>query len=99
MELSAMADNKANILLGVSTLIVTVLVSFLFRHFVEAPYLVLPTALLLGVCLLTIVMAILATKPKVSKGTFTTEQISRREVNLLFFGNFYKMDLPVYEWD
>ena len=46
----------------------------------------------------SIVFAVLTTKPKVSKGTFTTEQITRREVNLMFFGNFHRMDLDKYEW-
>jgi hypothetical protein len=30
------------------------------------------------------------------KGTFTTDDIDQKKVNLLFFGNFYKMDLESY---
>jgi len=48
--------------------------------------------------LITIVYAILSTRPKVSGGTFTREDIKLRKINLLFFGNFYKMGFEDYEW-
>lgn len=98
MNLSAMADNKANILLSVSSLIVSVILSFAMRRIMETPHLILPIILLLLICLTTMVLVILATKPKVSKGTFTIEQIKNHEANLLFFGNFHRMDLEMYEW-
>jgi hypothetical protein len=61
-------------------------------------YLVWPTALLLFVCLVTVVFAVLTTKPKITKGVFTKEQVARREANLMFFGNFHSMDLQTYDW-
>jgi hypothetical protein len=42
------------------------------------------------------VFSILATRPAVPEGTFTDEDIRQKKVNLLFFGNFYRMDLPQY---
>lgn len=98
MELSAMADNKAHILLSVSSLIVSILISFVLQQLTQKTHLIAPTVLLLSVCMTTIVFAILTTKPKISKGIFTVDQISNRNVNLLFFGNFHKMDLGTYEW-
>lgn len=98
MHLSGMADNKAHILLSINSIIISAVLSFLIRKLGEAPYLIVPTMLLLVVSITTIVFAVLATKPKVSKGVFTRDQILRREVNLLFFGNFHQMDLNTYEW-
>lgn len=98
MELSAMADNKAHILLSISSLIISVVLSFSIQGISRGAQFILPAALLLVVCLTTIVLAVLTTKPKISKGTFTVEQIRSHEINLLFFGNFHKMDLSVYEW-
>jgi hypothetical protein len=46
----------------------------------------------------TIVLAILATRPKISQGVFSREDIMNRKTNLLFFGNFYKASLEEYEW-
>jgi hypothetical protein len=47
---------------------------------------------------LSIVFSILATRPNISEGTFTKEDIANKKTNLLFFGNFHRMALPDYEW-
>lgn len=98
MRLSAMADTKAHILLSINSIIISVILSVLAKKVVDSPYLLLPTVMLLCVSAVTIVYAVLTTKPKVSKGIFTVDQINKREANLLFFGNFHQMDLDVYEW-
>ncbi|HLG39180.1 MAG TPA: Pycsar system effector family protein, partial [Chitinophagaceae bacterium] len=98
MRLSGMADNKAHILLSINSIIISIILSVLAKKLVEAPYLILPTILLLVVSVVSIVFAVMTTRPKVSHGVFTKEQISNREVNLLFFGNFHKMELSAYEW-
>ncbi|MFB0925906.1 MAG: DUF5706 domain-containing protein, partial [Vicingaceae bacterium] len=53
---------------------------------------------MLVVCLITIVLATLSTKPKILTGKFSTEDVKNRKANLLFFGNFHKMELKDYEW-
>lgn len=98
LELSAMADNKANIMISVNTIILTVVVSVLLRKLTEYPNLVIPAILLIVVCLTTIVLAILATRPNVSSGVFTNDEVLSKKTNLLFFGNFHKMDLENYDW-
>ncbi|HEV8503871.1 MAG TPA: Pycsar system effector family protein, partial [Chitinophagaceae bacterium] len=98
MKLSGMADNKAHILLSINSIIISIILSVLAKKLTDATYLVIPTILLLCISVITIVFAVLTTKPKISKGVFTREQITKREVNLLFFGNFHQMDLVNYEW-
>jgi len=98
MKLSGMADNKAHILLSINSIIISIILSVLAKKLTDATYLVIPTILLLSISVITIVFAVLTTKPKISKGVFTREQITKREVNLLFFGNFHQMDLDNYEW-
>jgi hypothetical protein len=97
VELSAMADNKANIMITVNSIIVSILVSILIRKFEEFPNLVVPTIILTTVCLVTIVFAVLATRPNVSSGRFTREDILAKRTNLLFFGNFHNVSLQDYE--
>src|SRR5206468_4423429 len=91
MKLSAMADNKAHILLSINSIIISVVLSVLAKNLSVMTYLILPALLLLCVCVITIVFAVMTTKPKVSRGVFTADQIHNREANLLFFGNFHKM--------
>ena len=54
--------------------------------------------MLVVVCLTAIVLAILATRPNVSSGVFTDDEVLGRKTNLLFFGNFHKMKLDRYDW-
>lgn len=96
-RLSDMADNKANILITVNSIILSVVIAFLLRKLDNNAYLVIPTLILLIVTLITVVIAILATRPKVSAGYFTKEEVDNKEANLLFFGNFHKMSLPDYK--
>lgn len=98
LTLSGMADNKANIMISINSIILSVLVSVLFRKFEEYPNLIIPALMLVTVCLSTIVFAVLATRPNVSSGKFTREDIMNKETNLLFFGNFHGVSLDNYLW-
>ncbi|MEO1050305.1 MAG: Pycsar system effector family protein [Bacteroidota bacterium] len=98
LELSAMADNKANIMISINSIILSVMVSVLFRKLEDYPNLIIPTLLLVIVCLTTIVFAVLATRPNISSGKFTREDIANKSTNLLFFGNFHSMKLENYMW-
>lgn len=98
VSLSQMADSKANIMISVNTIVLSILVSVLFSKLQYYPQFILPTIILCTVSLLAIVFAILATRPNVNRGTFTHEDVQQKKINLLFFGNFFKMELPDYEW-
>ena len=96
LKLSDMADHKANILISVNSIIISVILSVLLRKLEEETYLVIPTIIFLLVAVTTIVISILATRPKMSGGEFTVEDIKQKKTNLLFFGNFYKATYEQY---
>jgi hypothetical protein len=98
INLSGMADTKANIMISINTIILSIVVSVLFRKLEDFPHLVVPTLILVFTCLTAIVMAILATRPNIAEGKFTREDILNKKTNLLFFGNFHNMALKDYEW-
>jgi predicted metal-dependent HD superfamily phosphohydrolase len=98
LMLSGMADTKANIMISINSIILSVVVSVLIRKLEENPNLTIPTIMLVTVCLATIVFAILATRPTVTSGRFAREDIQKKRTNLLFFGNFHSMDIDNYEW-
>ncbi|MEO6489109.1 MAG: Pycsar system effector family protein [Ferruginibacter sp.] len=97
IQLSEMADSKANILISVNAIIISLILSILLRKLQTDPFLTIPTILFLSVAVITIVIAILATRPKVTLGTFSDVDILNKKTNLLFFGNFHKVDLNTYE--
>lgn len=99
-KLSQIADSKANILLSVNAIIISVALSTLIPK-LDAPsnsHLIVPTFIMIISSVACIILAIMSTRPKVSSGTFTRKEIEEKKVNLLFFGNFYKMPLKEYLW-
>jgi predicted metal-dependent HD superfamily phosphohydrolase len=96
--LSQMVDSKASILITINSIILSLVVSVLIRKLEENVYLLYPTVMLISVCLATMVFSILASRPNISSGKFTREDIKNKRTNLLFFGNFHAMKLEDYEW-
>lgn len=100
IKLSDIADTKANILLSVNAIIISLALANLIPK-LDNPsndYLIYPTALFVIFSVVSMVMSILATKPNVTSGQFTEEEVTSKKVNLLFFGNFHKMQLSQYQW-
>jgi Family of unknown function (DUF5706) len=97
LRLSDMADNKAHIMITVNSIILSAVISLLLRKLDENSYLMIPTFMLLATSLAAIIFAILATRPNIPRGYFSKKDIEDRKVNLLFFGNFYRMGLNEYK--
>ena len=100
ITLSDIADTKANILLSVNAIIISVALSNLLPK-LDNPsntYLIYPTLIFLTFTVICIVLSVLATRPNVTKGQFTKEDVANKKVNLLFFGNFHQMSLSEFEW-
>lgn len=100
MTLSNIADTKANILLSVNAIIVSLALSNLLPK-LDNPsndYLILPTVVFIVFTVASIVLSILATRPNVTEGKFTKDDVANKKVNLLFFGNFHQMELDDFQW-
>ncbi|MCC7466099.1 MAG: hypothetical protein IT261_07515 [Saprospiraceae bacterium] len=99
-NLSAMADSKANLMLSVNAIVISILVSNLLPKLQDGATwkIIVPTILLTATCLGSMVFATLATRPKITEGKVTREAIKQRKANLLFFGNFYNMNLSDFQW-
>ena len=97
-NLSQMADSKANILISVNFIVLSVIIGTVFDKLLTDPNLQIPVMMLVVVCVLAIIFGILATRPTVTSGTFTKEDIANKKTNLLFFGNFHKVGFADYDW-
>ncbi|MCK7589043.1 DUF5706 domain-containing protein [Subsaxibacter sp. CAU 1640] len=98
IKLSDIADTKANILLSVNAIIISLVLANLISKLDTNPYLTYPTALFTLVGVISMIMSIIATRPNITSGQFTKEDVENKEVNLTFFGNFHKMELKEFEW-
>ena len=100
IKLSDIADTKANILLSVNAIIISLLLTNLFAKFDNPSnqFLIIPTIILMLSSITSMILSIIATRPNITSGEFTKEDVKNKEVNLTFFGNFHKMKLEDFEW-
>jgi len=84
-------------MISVNSIIISIVISVLFGKLATNREYIVPACILLAVCLASMTFSILATRPSVSGGRFTEEDIRNKKTNLLFFGNFYRMQLDDYQ--
>ncbi|MDV7394754.1 DUF5706 domain-containing protein, partial [Arthrospira platensis SPKY1] len=97
LDLSNLADNKANIMLSVNALIITIAMPLAVSFIKSNLFLLIPLGCLLATCLLSMIFATLATRPIPMTGYTAKEQIDEGRSNLFFFGNFYSMKYDEYQ--
>jgi hypothetical protein len=97
IRVSIMADSKAHIMITVNSIIVSVLFGLAIKNIDSHPQFIIPSIILLGVNISTIIYSVLATRPGVSPGVFTEEQVENKSVNMLFYGSFYNMEFEEYK--
>jgi len=95
-DLVGIADAKANIMISVNGLIISIILAAVSPRIGGLPLLVLPTSILLIGCVTALVYAVLAARPRVSNVPITLEKIERNEANILFFGHFVKLSESDY---
>jgi hypothetical protein len=90
VQLSMMADAKANMLLTISAVLITLVIPYLqdsnFR---------IPAIVLTGFSVITVILAAWSTMPKLKPSHIKSSE--NNLFNLLFFGDFAEMDYPEYE--
>jgi hypothetical protein len=96
VDLTNIADNKANIMLSINSLLITIAIPMLAGNLEKFPNLVFPAATLLLTCILSIIFATLATRPIKMIGFTDLDLVKEGKTNLFFFGNFYKMKMEDY---
>lgn len=92
MDLSSLADTKANIMISINGLIISILLAAISPKIDSNPILLIPTTLLLVACLVSLVFAVLSARPRVQSEPVTLDQVRTNEANILFFGNFANME-------
>lgn len=96
LDLSNLADNKANIMISINAAIVTFALPVAWSYISTLGYLLWPSITLLITCLSSMVFATLATRPIKMMGFTGEDKIRAGQSNLFFFGNFYKMSFDEY---
>ncbi len=98
MRMNAIADRKANIMLSLNAIIISLTMGIVASSSEYTLRFLIPTGILIVVCMITIIFAALSTRPKITSGTVTKEDIEDKKANLLFFGNFSRMKFEDFDW-
>ena len=88
MDLSSLADTKANIMISINGLIISITIASISPKIDTNPWLLIPTSILLLACLVSIVNAILAARPRINSTIIDLDSFKRKKGNLLFFGHY-----------
>jgi len=91
MDLTGLADNKANMMISINGIIISIIIAAVAPKLDANPWLLIPATLFLVGTLVSIVYAIVAARPRVSSTPITLEDLRNSEGNILFFGNFANM--------
>ena len=92
MELTALADNKANMMTSINGIIISIIIAAVAPKLDANPWLLVPSTVILIGTLISIVFSILAARPRVNTATITLEDLKHSEGNILFFGNFANLE-------
>jgi hypothetical protein len=88
MELTALADNKANMMISINGIIMSIIIAAVAPKLDANPWLMIPSTIFLVGTLISIIYAILAARPRVSNTRISLEDLAHSKGNLLFFGDF-----------
>ena len=91
LNLSGFADNKANIMISINGIIISIVLASATPRTVDYPGLIVPIAIFLVTCVISMIYAILAARPRVTSHLVTLEDVQENRANILFFGNFVNM--------
>ncbi|MEM9886014.1 MAG: Pycsar system effector family protein [Bacteroidota bacterium] len=99
INLSAIADNKANIMISVNSILISVLITVLtWRNITQTqPEVLMPGVIFLVTALASLIFAVLSARPKITNLNEKQKEAVEAQKNIAFFGNFVHLSLEEYE--
>lgn len=91
-------DTKAGLMITVNSIILSVLIGSLYPRLQEDPQLLWGLGPIVIADVLSIIFAVLATRPIIAKGKFSREDVQNKNACLNTFDDFYRMSEVDYQW-
>ena len=91
LALTELADNKANMMISINGIIISIIIASVAPKLDSNPWLLMPTSLFLLGTLVSIIYAIQAARPRVVSDQINLQDLRDSEGNILFFGNFCQL--------
>ncbi|RPI74366.1 MAG: HD domain-containing protein [Ignavibacteriales bacterium] len=103
INLSEIADGKANMMISINTIILSIIITIAASGLtISQAYLfenlrfTVPVFVLLIGSLTSVIFAILSAKPNITKEKITIEDLEKSKKSILFFGNFISLELDKF---
>ena len=90
-------DTKSNILITINAIMISAIMGSFYPRLNEDPHLIYGIVPIVLGNLISMIYAVLATRPKIGKGEFSDTEIHEKEASLMTFDDYYKMPLEIYE--
>lgn len=90
-------DTKSNILITVNAIMISAIMGSFYPRLTEDPHLIYGIVPIVLGNLISMIYAILATRPKIGTGEFSDNAIHQKKASLMTFDDYYKMPLETYE--
>lgn len=97
IQLSQLADGKANMLISINGLIISVLIALIGPRINDFYWTMLPVLILMVGCMTSLAFAVFASRPRMNKTPINLEEVRRNKGNILFFGQFTRLSLTEFE--
>lgn len=103
INMSTIADGKANMIISINTLVLSILITAAAAAMSAGSFTIddnlsvfVPTLILMITALSAIIFAVFSAIPKVAGVDFTMSDVKENKVSLLFFGNFLRVSEPEF---
>jgi hypothetical protein len=96
MDLSSLADSKANIMISINGIIISIIIAAISPKIDTNPWLLAPTSFMLLGSMASIIYAIRAARPRVSSQVVNLDDVLKNRANILFFGHFTSLSEEDY---
>lgn len=88
IQLSQLADGKANTLISINGVIISIVIALVAPQLETLGGVVAPSLALLVGCTISLIFSVIASRPRLNRKIKSPESIHPEDINLLFFGDF-----------
>jgi hypothetical protein len=96
-ELTALADNKANTLININGIIISLVIALVSPRIETNSWMMVPAVILCIGCMISLGYAIFASRPRILASHIDKEMVLKNEAEILFFGNFVNMEVTEFQ--
>jgi len=97
IDLTSIGDQKANIMLSINAIILSIGIPLLSRYADKFSIELLPAFTFILTCVISMTLAALATRPAKMDGSVDIDKLNSGKSDIFFFGNFYGIKQETYQ--